>query len=322
MLSVNEKEFIYAEKYRPKTIDDMILPNKLLLKIKEWIDKKEICNSVFFGGPGNGKTSLATAIANAVSSSILTVNASKETGIDLIRTKVVSFATSVSFDDKIKIIILSEADGLGADPQRAIRDIIDENSQNCRFILTCNYTDRLIEPVMTRLTPINFDKEFAENKVELGKKILDRLELILQNENVEYQTKDLKQLISLYYPSVREMLINLQNSVIEENGTKTLRIDEKLLESSIKYKDLVLALKNKDFMKARKEITAILSHNGFYQYLYRNIDKVFNEDSIQQAIIAIQHYYDMSSRSRDTELCLSALCAQLIKLNLNFKEIE
>lgn len=323
MCSVNELEFIWAEKYRPLTVDDMILPDKLISKIKEWTASKEVPNLGFFGGPGNGKTSLANTIVNAVTSSKLVINASKETGIDIVRNKITSFATAVPLtDDKIKVIILSESDGLGPEAQRSIRDIIDDHSQNCRFVFTANYTDRLIEPLLTRLTIINFDKEFAENKQELGAKILQRLEFILARENVTYDVKDLHQLILLYYPSIRELLINLQNNVIiEPDGSKVLKVDAKLLESSVKYRDLVLALKEGDFMKARKEITSIVSHTGFYQHLYRNVDKIFDTDSIQQAIIVLQHYYDQSTRARDQELCLSALCAQLIKLGLKYKEI-
>ncbi|ANH51140.2 sliding clamp loader subunit [Campylobacter phage PC5] len=316
MKSINEKEYIWAEKYRPSRIDDMILPDQLHLKIKEWINSGEIPNLGFFSNtPGTGKTSLNKAICDELGATHLFINSSKESGVDLARNKITSFASSVSIDGSLKIISLSECDGMTNELQRSIRDIIDEYTQNCRFILTANYTDRLIEPILTRVTCIDFDKEFNDNKTELGVKILDRLEFILQNEKVEYDKKDLQKLIQCFYPCIREMLIVMQHNTVNNK----LVIDEKVFENINNYSNLVEALKKKDYTEARKIIAQTVSYSGFYQYLFKNVDKFFELESIPQAVMLIEHYSDHDRTSRDRELCLSALVAALIKYDMKYK---
>ncbi len=322
MESINDKEYIWAEKYRPTKINDMILPEKIHKKIKEWIASGEIPNLGFFSNtPGTGKTSLNKAICAELGATHLFINSSKDGGIDLGRNRISSFASSVSIDGSLKVISLSECDGMTNELQRAIRDIIDAYSQNCRFILTANYTDRLIEPILTRVECIDFDKEFRDNKVELGKKILNRLKFVLENEKVEYDVNDLKKIILSFYPCIRKMFLVIQQNTIDNR----LCIDKKTFETlesnetieSHAY--LVSALKKKDYQESRKVIAQIVNYSDFYKYLYKNIDRIFEVESIQQAVVLIQHYYYQDNTCRDRELCLSALIASMIKQDLKYK---
>ena len=197
MEKINQYEYIWVEKYRPQTINDLIITESLRSQVKTWIEEGQIPNlGLFSSTPGTGKTSFAKVIANELNADCMFVNASKESGIDLVRNKLQNFASTVSLDGMIKIAFLDEVDGTTGEMQKSIRGFIEEFTQNCRFIMTGNYINRIIGPVLNRLSIIDFDAMFNKNYSEIGKQILNRLEFILKNENVEYDVETLKPLLS------------------------------------------------------------------------------------------------------------------------------
>lgn len=319
-MNIIENEYIWAEKYRPTIIQDLILPSMLKLKIKEWINDKDIPNIALFSNtPGTGKTSLNKILLKELDADSMFINSSLESGIGVVRNKIITFSSQVSLFGKLKIISLSECDYTTSEFQASIRDIIESYSDNVRFILTANYPDRIIEPVLARMTIIDFDKEFEEHKQEVAVEILNRLIAILDNENVKYNKEDLTLIIKNYFPSIRQMLIVLQQMVVVKDSKKMLIIDKNMLESSNNFDKLIGSLKSDNFVECRKLIGSIVNINGFYQYLYKNIDKIFELESIPSAVITIQHYYYQSQLCRDKDLCLTAMVCQLLKSKLTYK---
>lgn len=319
-MNIIENEYIWAEKYRPTIIQDLILPSMLKLKIKEWINDKDIPNIALFSNtPGTGKTSLNKILLKELDADSMFINSSLESGIGVVRNKIITFSSQVSLFGKLKIISLSECDYTTSEFQASIRDIIESYSDNVRFILTANYPDRIIEPVLARMTIIDFDKEFEEHKQEVAVEIFNRLIAILDNENVKYNKEDLTLIIKNYFPSIRQMLIVLQQMVVVKDSKKVLIIDKNMLESSNNFDKLIESLKSDNFVECRKLIGSIVNINGFYQYLYKNIDKIFELESIPSAVITIQHYYYQSQLCRDKDLCLTAMVCQLLKSKLTYK---
>ena len=196
-ISADPNEFVWAQKYRPKTIDECILPEETKQMVKELVLKGEIPHMLFAGGPGMGKTTLAYAIANELNSDVMYINASLENGIDMLRTKIQSFASTVSLsDDGPKIVILDEADGLTGAIQGALKGFLEAFSSNCRFIFTANHKHKIIEPIHSRCTTIDFKIKKAE-KGKLLVAILRRICQILDHEGVKYDKAILRALLQL-----------------------------------------------------------------------------------------------------------------------------
>jgi replication factor C small subunit len=310
MEKINQHEYIWAEKYRPQTINDLIITESLRSQVKTWIEEGQIPNlGLFSSTPGTGKTSFAKAIANELNADCLSVNASKESGIDLVRNKLQNFASTVSLEGMIKIAFLDEVDGTTGEMQKSIRGFIEEFTQNCRFIMTGNYINKIIGPVLNRLSIIDFDVMFNKNYAEIGKQILNRLEFILKNENVEYDVETLKPLITGLFPSVREMTIILQQSVVN----KKLELDMSYVEMHKSFINLLNAIKDKDYIKCRSIVSDIPNPTNFYSFLYKNLNKYFEEKSMASLVIALHHFMSSNVNARDPEISLAAFCASLVR---------
>jgi replication factor C small subunit len=309
MTKTNKKEFIWVEKYRPQTIKDLVVSEEFRTKLNTWKSQGEIPNlGLFSYTPGTGKTSISKIILSEFDADACFINGSKDNGIDMVRNRIQGFASSVSFEGGTKICVIDESDGLSGEMQKAFRASIEEFSKNCRFILTGNYSDKIIEPILNRLSVFDLDNMFAKHKQEIAKQTFYRLCWILDQEGVEYEPNDLKALISQFYPSIREMINVLQQSIVNNK----LVIDYTHTELNKLYNELVDMIKAKNFEKCRVLASQVNSPSGFYHFIYNNLNKLFSPQSIPQVVVMTQHFMSSNTNSRDPEITIAAFCARLI----------
>lgn len=304
-LSINEKEYLYVEKYRPKTIDDIVIDEKTREDIRSWIKDGEIPNLLLSGRtPGTGKTSLCHVIINEIGADALFVNASLESNIDTLRSKIQGFVSTASFDGNPKIVILDEADFLNANStQPALRGFIEQFSKNARFILTCNYKNKLIEPLRNRLIDINFDDMTTQHKSELIKQTALRAIKILQNENIKYNKDDLVWVIKHYYPSSRRIV----NALQERSASGELVIDKNAIDQDGLALEIINNISNQDFKSMRQNIAKLPDSSTIFNTLYDAVDD-FPEGLQPRIIVTIAKYQAYDSQVRD-RLINAVACA-------------
>lgn len=310
----DESEFLWVERYRPQTINDCIIPQDLKSTLKEFVEKGEIPNLLFSGPAGMGKTTVAKALANELNADILFVNASMESGIDVLRTKIQNFASTVSFGGGIKIVILDEADYANPSSfQPALRGFIEEFSQNCRFILTCNFKNRIIQPLHSRCSVIDF-KIPAKQKPKIASTFFKRILAILDQEEVKYDEKVVVKLIEKYFPDFRRVLNELQK--YSSSGV----IDEGILVSmpEVNMKTLFDHLKNKDWKAMRQWVSN--NEDVEISSLYRELfDYLISKTSEPpQLTLIIADYSYKSAFAADQTINLTA-CLTEIMATCNFK---
>ena len=293
---------IWYEKYAPKTIDDVILPETLKKRLKNCIEKGKLPNLGFWSQePGLGKSSTSKAIIRTLDADALFVNASLERGIDLLRSKLMQFASSNSLSDSPKIVVLDESDNISKDAQQAFRSFIDEFSGNCTFIFTGNYKSKMIEPLLDRLENYNF-VEFP--KSEMVKPIFERLKFICESEGVTFN-EDVKanivKIIHNCYPKIRNMIGCLQRSIA--NGKFTV------VEESANLDDVIDAMRAKDYQTLISKVNALPNPDIAYEYFYKNID-MFSK--IPNAVLALAKGQFQTEQVRDKNLNLCATCIELM----------
>lgn len=292
---------IWYEKYKPSKVSDVVLPERLKSKIQGYVDNEDIPSLGFFSPvPGNGKSTLSHAIIKEIDGEALWINASLEKGIDVLRGKIAKFASQSSFDDKIKIVVMDECDNLTHDAQSAFRGFIDEFSSNCRFILTGNYPEKIIEPLQNRLEKYDFT---SFSKKEMVKPIFDRLVYILESEGVSYDKQDVVKVISAHYPSIRAMVSSLQK--FSENGK--LEFDESSLDNTSQFSEL---FKINNYLDLLSAVNSLNSPSTLYSFMYQNLD-LFKPENYQQVVLTIAKYAEMDSQVRDKHLNLSACLTEL-----------
>lgn len=250
-----------------------------------------------------GKSSLSHAIVKEIGGEALWVNASLERGIDTLRGKIQNFASSSSFDDKIKIVVMDECDHLSSSAQAAFRGFLDEFGANCRFIFTGNYKDQIIEPLINRLENYDFNQL---PKKEMIKPIFERLKLILDSEGVKYDPKDVAELIGEGYPSIRSMISNLQKF----STTGELKFSKEDLGNLSSLDEI---MKSTDYLDMISSVNNLSSPSSVYTELYNNSQRYFRTDSLPQVIVAIAKYQEMNSSVRDKHLNLAACLTELWK---------
>lgn len=308
---------LWVEKYRPQTVEDCILPSETHDTFVLMVERGEPQNLLLSGGPGCGKTSVAKALCNDLGCDTLVVNCSEDGNIDTLRTKIRSFASTVSLTDGVKkVVILDEFDYSNAQStQPALRGFIEEFADNCRFILTCNFKNRVIEPLHSRCTCIDF-RIPNKAKPALASRFLSRVTEILEAEGVEYDEKVVAQLIMKFFPDFRRTLNELQRYAA---GGK---IDVGMLQTigDVHIKTLVKSMKAKDFGAVRKWVVENLDNDQtrVYRAIYDGLYETVEGGSIPQAILVLADYQYKAAFAADAEINLTACLVQLM-MEVQFK---
>ena len=308
---------LWVEKYRPQTVEDCILPSETHDTFVLMVERGEPQNLLLSGGPGCGKTSVAKALCNDLGCDTMTINCSEDGNIDTLRTKIRSFASTVSLTDGVKkVVILDEFDYSNAQStQPALRGFMEEFSDNCRFILTCNFKNRVIEPLHSRCTCIDF-RIPNKAKPALASRFLSRVTEILEAEGVEYDEKVVAQLIMKFFPDFRRTLNELQRYAA---GGK---IDVGMLQTigDVHIKTLVKSMKAKDFGAVRKWVVENLDNDQtrVYRAIYDGLYETVEGGSIPQAILVLADYQYKAAFAADAEINLTACLVQLM-MEVQFK---
>ena len=308
------KEFLFVEKYRPQTIEDCILPEGLKETFQKIVDKGELPNMMFTGSAGVGKTTVARALCNELDLDYMLINGSEDGNIDTLRGKIKQFASTISLQGGQKVVILDEADYLNPQStQPALRGFIEEFSSNCRFILTCNFKNRIIDPLHSRCSIYEFN---LGNKAEMAQKFMARLQFILDSEHIIYDNAVIAELIMKYIPDWRRVINECQRYGM--SGHIDTGILVTLSETSIA--GLMDDLKTKNFKKMRKWVTDNIDVESakLFRLIYDNMSDYVEPSSIPQLVLILADYSYKDSFVADHELNVVA-CMTEIMSSINFK---
>jgi DNA polymerase III delta prime subunit len=305
-------EFLFVEKYRPQVIDDCILPDDTKKTFKEFVEKGEIPNLLLAGPPGIGKTTIAKALCNELGADFYVINGSDEGRfLDTVRNQAKNFASTVSLtgSSKHKVIIIDEADNTGNDVQLLLRANIEAFYNNCRFIFTCNYKNKIIEPLHSRCAVIDFTIK-GKQKSQLAGSFFKRLQNILDAEGIEYNQKVVAELVSKHFPDFRRVLNECQRY---STGGK---IDAGILASfsDISVNDLIRNMKDKNFAEVRKWVVANLDNdaNLILRRVYDSCYESLVPSTIPSAILIIAKYMYQGSFVADQEINLLAALTEMM----------
>lgn len=309
------EQILWTEKYRPQKVEDCILHDSIKKTFAEFVKAGQIPNLLLSGSAGVGKTTIAKALCNEVGCDFIVINGSDESGIDVLRTKIKNYASSVSLSGGRKVIIIDEADYLNPNStQPALRGAIEEFAGNCSFIFTCNYKNRIIDPIHSRCTVIDFKTN--GQKQELAKQFFKRVEWILTQENIKYDPKVVAAVITKHFPDNRRVLNELQR--YGAGGV----IDAGILTSvsEISINNLIQNLKDKDFGSMRKWVTQNLDNDPvrIYRKIYDGLYDHLKPNSIPQAVVTLARYQYQSAFVADQEINLVA-CLTEFMVDLEFK---
>ena len=311
-------DFIWVEKYRPQKIEDCILPETIKKTFSDFLNKGEIPNMLLAGPPGVGKTTVAKALCKELGVDYYVINGSDEGRfLDTVRTNAKNFASTVSLtsESKHKVIIIDEADNTTSDVQLLLRASIEEFSKNCRFIFTCNYKNKIIEPLHSRCVVVEFGIQ-SKHKQKIAIDFFNRLGYILEQERVEFDKKVLAELINKHFPDWRRILNECQRYSVSG------KIDSGILAafSDVAVDDLITNLKQKNFPEVRKWVVANLD-NGIDILFRRIYDKLYTSlvsTSIPAAVLVIAKYQYQMAFVADQEINMLA-CLTEIMVECEFK---
>ena len=306
------KDFLWVEKYRPRTINECILPDTLKKTFSEIVSTGEIPNMLFTGTAGLGKTTVAKAICNELDLDWIMINGSEDGNIDTLRNKIRRFASTVSLHGGYKVVILDEADYLNPQStQPALRGFIEEFSDNCRFILTCNFKNRVIEPLHSRCGVYEFNTT-KKDMMTLCNSMLERVKFILDHEEIEYPREaigDIAELLMKHAPDWRRVLNELQRSSV--SGELRLK---SLVKTDASYDALFTALKNKDFKKMRSWVTNNMDVDSsvIFRTIYDSMYDKVDSQSIPQLVLILADYQYKDAFVADHELNLVACMTEIM----------
>ena len=317
MIDAKEDQFLWVERYRPQKIDDCVLPQALKDTFKQYITQGELPSFLFSGTAGVGKTTVAKALCNEIGAEYILVNGSDEgRSIDVLRTTIKGFASTVSLTDAKKVVIVDEADYMNAQSvQPALRSFIEEFSGNCRFIFTCNFKNRIIEPLHSRCAVVEF-KIDSKDKQEIAATFFKRAVSILKQEEIEFDPKVVAELITKHFPDYRRILNELQRYSVSG------KIDSGILlnMSEESFKDLVKLLKDKNFTEVRKWVAKQTDADttSLFRELYDTASANMDPNSIPQLVLTLADYQYKAAFVADHELNIMAALTEVMA-NCKFK---
>ena len=303
-------EFLWVEKYRPKKISDCILPIELKKTFQQFVDNKDVPNLLLTGGAGVGKTTVARAMLEELGADYLVINGSMNGDINTLRNEILQFASSVSFTGGRKYVILDEADYLNANStQPALRNFMEEFSRNCGFILTCNFKNRIIEPLHSRCSVIDF-KISKKDMAKLAMQFLKRIEGVLTYENVEFDKSVVAQIIEKYFPDWRRVLNELQRY------SSTGKIDSGILANmqQTSIRDLINMMKDKNYTEVRKWVKNNIDTdvNSLYNEFYETASQFFSTKDIPLLVTLIAKYQYQNAFAANSEINFAAFLAEVM----------
>jgi len=308
------EHLLWTEKYRPQTVEDCILPDRLKKPFQEYVNQKNIPNLLLSGGAGVGKTTIAKAMCNKIGCDFMVINGSDESGIDTFRTKIKNYASSMALMGGRKVIIIDEADYLNPNStQPALRNAIEEFASNCSFIFTCNYKNRIIEPLHSRCAVIDFGLKNGE-KAKMASAFFKRIQSILQSESIDADDAVLAELIKKHFPDFRRVLNELQR--YSQFG----KIDTGILSqiADISISELTKHISSKDFASIRKWVASHeIDNTTMFRKLYDTLYDILKPTSIPQAVLILADYQYKAAFVADQEINMVACLTELM-VNCDF----
>ena len=304
-------DFLWVESYRPKTVEDTILPESLKTTFKTFVDNKNIPNLLLTGSAGIGKTTIAKAMLEELGCDYIVINGSDEGRlIDTLRTKIKGFASSMSLSGGRKYVILDEADYLNADTvQPALRNFMEEYSSNCGFILTCNFVNKIISPLHSRCSVVEF-KYSKDDKPKLASQMFKRVKHILDTENVEYQDSVVAEVVKRFFPDNRRVINELQRY------SATGKIDSGILSSfsNTNMKNLMTDLKEKNFSSVRKWVAQNCDSDvtPIFRTIYDTASEYVEPQGIPQVVVTLADYQYKSAFVADQEINMMAMLTEFM----------
>ena len=304
------ENFLWVEKYRPMDVSSCILPKNLKDTFTEFVESETIPNLILSGGPGVGKTTIAKAMIEQIDATYMMINGSEESGIDVLRTKIKNFASTVSLEGGRKYLILDEADYLNPQStQPALRGLMEEFHNNCGFILTCNYKNRLIEPLHSRCSVVEFSIPKSE-KQNLSSEFMKRLISILDTEEIKYDKRVVAEVIKTHFPDWRRTLNELQRYSM--SGT----IDAGILVnlSDVNIEELMHCMKNKEFTNVRKWVVDNLDNDPVHllRSIYDNLYEHVDGSTIPHCVVVLGEYQYKSAFVADQEINIMACLTEIM----------
>ena len=310
-------QFVWVEAYRPQVIDDCVLSDDIRKIFKDFVEAGEMPHLLLSGSAGTGKTTVAKALCNELDFDFLFLNGSNEgRSIDTVRTTIAKYASTVSLTGKLKVVFIDEADYMNPDSvQPALRALIEEFSHNCRFIMTCNYPNRIMEAIRSRCSHIEFTTPKSEKPMIMAK-LMKRLIYILKAEGVEFKPEVLAHLIEKHFPDNRKVINELQKHSI--GGM----IDEGILNNAAadSMDKLTEALKNKEFRAIRQWVVDTIDNDPktLYRSIYDHLSNILEPESLPHAVVILAEYQYKLAFVADVEINTTALLIEF-SANLEFK---
>jgi DNA polymerase III delta prime subunit len=303
-------EALWVEKYRPHTIADCILPDEYKSTFQSYVDRKEIPHLLLCGTPGTGKTTVARALCDEIGCDYLMINGSDESGIDTFRVKIKNYASAMSMTGGKKVIIIDEADYLNPNStQPAMRAAMEEFAHNCTFIMTCNFKNRIIEPLHSRCAVIEF-KLRKEEKPKMAASFMKRAAEILANEKVPYDKAVLVEVVKKHFPDYRRVLNELQRYSVSG------KIDSGILTSiaDVSLNDLVTSLKDQNFSAMRKWVADFGGDDPakIYRKIYDSLYDIMDKSTIPNAVLILAKYQYQAAFVADQELNMVACLTEMM----------
>ena len=309
------EHILWTEKYRPQTVNDCILPERLKKPFEEYVKSGTIPHLLLSGGAGVGKTTIAKAMCNEINADYIIINGSDESGIDVFRTKIKNFASTISFTGGRKVIIIDEADYLNPNStQPALRNAMEEFAENCSFIFTCNFKHRIIDPLHSRCSVVDFTLR-NEEKAQMAGLFFKRIHGILREENVDFDSKVIAEVVKKHFPDFRRTINELQRY------SKFGKIDSGILAQigDVSIQEVTKYLKEKDFGSIRKWVAANdVDPATLFRKLYDNLYEFLQPQSIPQAVILLADYQYKQAFVADAEINTVACLTELM-VSVEFK---